>query len=174
VWLALAATFSSLLRKNVLRITEHIRLRPWKSFFMGYLAYLLALALVIALTISVLGIPLAILGMPLLLLGAMILATAALSNMIGARVLRTDQISHRTFLYGTLALSALPGMLFLLQLITGSLVLMIFSWILIGIFIFLIVPLGLGAVLSSRFGTRDPKIPPPAPAPQLAPQVQRT
>jgi hypothetical protein len=174
VWLALSATFSSLLRGNIVRIAEHIKLRPWKSFFMGYLAYLLVFALLIALMISILGIPLAILGMPLLLLAAMILSTSALNNLIGARIVHTDEISHRTFLYGTLVTAVIPGLLFLLQLITGSLVLMIFSWILIGCFIFLVIPLGLGAVLSSRFGTRDPKLPPSPEMPQLQPQVQRT
>jgi hypothetical protein len=173
VWLALSATFSSLLRKNIARISEHIKLRPWKSFFMGYLAYLLVFALFVALIISIFGIPLALLGVPLLLLGAMILSTSALNNLIGARIMHTDEISHRTFLYGTLVTAIIPGLLFLLQLITGSLVLMIFSWILFGIFIFLVIPIGLGAVLSSRFGTRDPK-PPPSAAPQLAPQVQQT
>ena len=174
VWLVLSATFSSLLRKNIARISEHIKLRPWKSFFMGYLAYLLVFALFIALMISIIGIPLALLGIPLLLLGAMILSTSALNSLVGARIVHTDEISHRTFLYGTLVTAVTPGLLFLLQLITGSLVLMIFSWILLGIFVFLVIPIGLGAVLSSRFAPRDPNPPPPAPAPQLAPQVQRT
>jgi len=172
VWLALSATFSSLLRKNVIKIAEHIEAHPVKSFFLGYLSYALVFVLFIALIISLLGIPLAFLGVPLLLLVSMILSTTAISNLIGARVLHTDQITHQTFLYGTLAFSAIPGLLFLFQLITGSLVLMVFSWILIGLFVFLVVPLGLGAVLSSRFGTRDPKVLLSSPAPPSAPSAQ--
>jgi hypothetical protein len=173
-WLVLSATFYSLLGRNVSRVTEQITLRPWKSFFFGYLAYGLALVLLIALIISLIGIPLAILGVPLLLFAALVMSSTAISCFLGRRVLRTHEKNFRTFLYGNMVLSGIPGALFLLQLITGSLVLMIFSWIVIALFIFIILPLGLGAVLMTRFGTREAKPAPPGPLPQLAPQAQRT
>jgi hypothetical protein len=174
VWLVLSATFSSLLHRSVAIISETVRNRPWKSFFMGYLAYILTIVLFVALFISIVGIPLAALGLPLFLLAAMVISTTALSSLIGRRIVGPNESQMRTFLVGTLIFSGPPGLLFLLQLITGSMVLMIFSWIVIGIFIFLIVPLGLGAVLATRFGTRPPKTTPPAPTPQLSPQVQQT
>ncbi len=176
-WLILSATFTSLLRKNVARTAIMIEANPWMSFVKGYLTYLLALAALIALLVSILGIPLAVVGVPVALFACMILAVTALANLIGQRILHTDEISIKTFLFGNLALAGVPGILFLLQAITGSLVIMIFSWIVIGIFVLIIVPFGLGGVLATRFGTREPKLPPPptpppAPATPLAPQAQ--
>jgi hypothetical protein len=154
IWILLSAIFTSLIKANIVRVTESIISRPWRSFFMGYLAYAIVFVAIIALTIIIIGIPLAWIGVPLLFLASMILAQTALSNIIGQKVLDKHEISLRTYLYGTAILSGLPGLLFLFQLITGSLVLMIFSWIFIGFFIFGIIPLGLGAVLATRFGTR--------------------
>ncbi len=178
IWLVLAATFTSLMKSNVERVAKVIIARPWKSFFFGYLAYLLALAAIIVLTLTILGIPVALVGVPVALFAAMVLAVTALSNLIGRRATGSQEISLRTFLIGTLILAGLPGLFFFIQLITGSLVMMIFSWIMIGFLVGFIVPLGLGAVLTTRFGTRDlppgpvAPVPPAEPAgPQLAPQA---
>ena len=172
-WLILSATFTSLLKNNVMRTAEMIEDNPWKSFVMGYLTYLLAFAALIALLVSILGIPLAIVGVPVALFACMILAVTALSNLIGQRILHTKEISIRSFLYGKLVLGGIPGLLFLVQAITGSVVVMVFSWIVIGIFVTIIIPFGLGGVLATRFGTRPAKLtPPPAPAAPLAPQAQ--
>lgn len=157
VWLILSATLASLFRKNVVCVADAIGQNPWKSFFFGYLAYLLAFAASVALAISIVGLPLAGIGMPLLVLAAMVLSTTAISNMIGQRVMKAPEFNFRTFFYGNVILSGFAGLWFLIQLITGSLVIMIFSWIIIGIFIFVIIPFGLGAVLMTRLGTRPPK-----------------
>jgi hypothetical protein len=174
VWILLSATFYSLMGKNVARVSEQIIRSPWKSFFFGYLSYILAFVLLVALTISVLGIPLAILGVPLLLFAAMVLSSTAISCILGHWALKTEIKNIRIFLLGTLVLSGIPLLFFFLQLITGSLTLMVFSWIFIGIFVFLILPLGLGAVLTTRFGTIEPKPAQPSPIPQFAPEAQRT
>ncbi len=178
IWLVLAATFTSLLKSNVERVVKVIIARPWKSFFFGYLAYLLALAAIIVLILTILGIPVALVGVPVALFASMVLAVTALSNLIGVKVTGSQEISLRTFLIGTLILAGLPGLFFFIQLVTGSLVMMIFSWIMIGFLVCFIVPLGLGAVLSTRFGTRDLPPGPAAPVPpaetagpQLAPQA---
>jgi len=154
IWILLSAIFTSLIKANIAHVTQSIISRPWRSFFMGYLAYVIVFVAIIALTIIIIGIPLAVVGVPLLFLASMILAQTALCNIIGQKVLDNHEISLKTYLYGTAILSGLPGLLFFFQLITGSLVLMIFSWIFIGIFICGIIPLGLGAVLATRFGTR--------------------
>ena len=154
VWIFLSAIFTSLIRINIGRVVQSIVSRPWRSFFMGYLAYVIAFVALIALIIIIIGIPLAIVGVPLLLLASMILAQTALANIIGQRTINSTEISLKTYFYGTLILSGLPGLLFFIQLITGSLTIMVFSWIFIGLFILVIVPLGLGAVLTTRFGTR--------------------
>lgn len=175
-WMILSATATSLMKPNITRLVDFIKAGPAKAFFMGYMAYLLALAAMIALLITILGIPLAIIGVPVALLAGMVLSSTALSNLIGQRILRQNEISFKTFIVGALVLSGLPGLFFLIQLLTGSVVIMVFSWLFIAFFIFIIAPFGLGAVLKTRFGTRDNAIevtivhtPPNSPTPPTSP-----
>ena len=158
VWMVLSATCTSIFQANVAMIANHIKTNFVVSYFKGYLVYLLAFTAFIVLLITVLGIPLAVLGVPIALLAGMILGSTALSNMLGEKILRADRFSFKTFLYGNVALGAVPCLFFLMQMITGSLVLMIFSWIFIGFYLFIILPFGLGGVLTTRFGTRSDKI----------------
>jgi ABC-type multidrug transport system fused ATPase/permease subunit len=157
VWMVLSATCASIFQANVARVVDHIKSDFVTSFLKGYLVYLLAFTAFIILLITILGIPLALLGMPITLIAGMILGSTALSNMVGEKMLHADRLSFKTFLYGSAALGAVPALFFFVQMITGSMVLMIFSWILIGLFLFVIIPFGLGAVLSTRFGTRPGK-----------------
>ena len=155
VWIILTATCASLLKSNVGRVMQTVKQNGViKSFFLGYLAYFLALILFIGLNITILGIPLAILGVPLMLLAANVLSSTALNISLGLKILNSDKYNFRAFLYGSLFLGIIPGLFFFIQAITGNLVIMVFSWILVGIFIFILLPVGLGAVLSTRFGTR--------------------
>ncbi len=154
IWIVLSATAASLLKKNINCLIESIRINPWRSFFKGYLVFALTPLAFIALCITILGIPLALLALPLMVIGAMVLAGTAVSIIVGSKILHTDDMSFKTFIYGSLALGTSPFLFFLFQLLTGSMVLMVFSWIIIAIFIFLVLPIGLGAVLSTRFGTR--------------------
>ena len=157
VWMVLSATCTSIFQANVAMIANHIKTNFVVSFLKGYLVYLLAFTAFIVLLITVLGIPLALLGVPIALIAGMILGSTALSNILGEKMLHADRLSFKTFLYGSVALGAVPGLFFLMQMITGSMVLMIFSWILIALFLFIIIPFGLGAVLTTRFGTRSGK-----------------
>jgi hypothetical protein len=159
VWMILTATCASLLKSNVKTVMQSIQQNGiFKSYFLGYLAYCLALILFIGLNITILGIPLAILGVPLMLLAANVLSSTTLNISLGFRILNSENYSFKAFLYGNLFLGLIPGLLFgllfFVQAITGNLVIMILSWIFVGIFIFIILPVGLGAVLSTRFGTR--------------------
>jgi uncharacterized membrane protein len=179
VWIILSATATSLMKPNITRLVNFIKAEPAKSFFMGYMTYLLAIAAMIALLITILGIPLALVGVPVALLGAMILSTTALCNLAGMKIRNNNEISFKSFITGALVISGLPGICFLLQLLTGSVAAMVFSWLFIALFIFGIVPLGLGAVLKTRFGSRDnaiqvtivhtPSTPPVEPTPQTPP-----
>lgn len=157
VWMVLSATCASIFQVNVATVVNSIKSNFVVSFLKGYLVYLLAFVAFIVLLITILGIPLALLGVPIALLGGMILGSTALSNMLGEKMLRSDRLSFKTFLYGSVVLGAVPGLFFLMQMITGSMVLMILSWILIALFLLIIIPLGLGGVLTTRFGTRSGK-----------------
>jgi len=155
VWIILSATCASLLKSNVRTVMQSVKQDGViRSFFKGYLAYCLALILFIGLNITILGIPLAILGIPLLLLAANVLSSTTLNIILGFRILNTEQYNFKAFFYGNLFLGLIPGLLFFVQAITGNLAIMVLSWVSIGIFIFILLPVGLGAVLSTRFGTR--------------------
>jgi len=155
IWFILTATCASLMKTNVKRIEQHIKNDGFiKSFFVGYLIYFLGFLAFIGLIITVIGIPVALLGLPMAFLAATVLSSTAISNLIGQKISQTDNQTFKRFLYGSLYLYLLPGLLFLVQLITGNLVIMIFSWIVISIFIFIIFPIGLSAVYKTRFGYR--------------------
>jgi hypothetical protein len=157
IWLILSATFTSLFKNNVDRVANSIKKNPWKSFFLGYLVYVMILPVFIVLCISILGIPLALVGLPVAVFAAMVLSATAISNLVGQRVINAPSSSFKAFFYGNIVMSGLPGLFFLLQLLTGSMVLMIFSFLFIGILILIIIPFGLGAIFVTRFGTREGK-----------------
>jgi hypothetical protein len=161
IMVVLSATCASIFKVNVARVAAEVKSNFLASFLRGYLFYVLTFVALIVLLITILGIPLALLGIPLAFLAAVILASTATSNIVGEKMLPALQVNEsgdskfRNFLYGSLVLGSVPGLFFLVQAITGSLVVMIFSWIFIGIFLFIVIPAGLGGVLSTRFGTRS-------------------
>ena len=156
IWMVLAATGASLFKKNVNNVIVTVKAGMVMSFLKGYLAYILAFLAFVVISITIIGIPLAILGVPIATFGGMILSFIAASNMLGQRMLHSDDFSFKTYLYGSLALGLVPGLFFLTLMITGNMVIMIFSWIFVFLFLSSILPLGLGAVLSTRFGTKLP------------------
>ena len=156
VWMVLAATGASLFKKQVDIIVATMQSDAPMSFLKGYLAYILAFLAFVVTAITIIGIPLAILGVPLATFGGMILSFIAGSHILGRKILHSSDFSFKTYLYGSLAMGAVPGLFFLTLMITGNLVVMIFSWIFVLLLISVILPFGLGAVLSTRFGTRLP------------------
>lgn len=154
IWILLSYTVASLFKTNLNRVIDTIRQNPWKTFFLGHLTYIIAFAAFIALLITILGIPIALIGVPIALLAGMIFAHTAVALAAGQKFLKNQDNSFRTLSYGHMVISGLAGFFFLMQFVLNSLVFMVFSWIAIGIFIFGIIPVGLGAVLLTRFGAR--------------------
>ncbi len=162
-WWILSATCSSLFGPNINKVAESVIHFPIKSYFKGYLTFVLAFAAFLVLIITIIGIPLAFVGLPLVILAGMIMSSTAVSNVIGQKITNSEKYSFRSYLYGSLILGGAPAILFLIQAVTGSFVAMVFNWIFIGIFILVILPIGLGGVLSTRFGThRDKNLGTPA------------
>jgi hypothetical protein len=157
IWMILSATCISVFKKNVAAVSSVIRDNLVISFFKGWGAYMLAFFGFIALIITILGMPLAIFGLPLAVLAGMILSFSAISVILGQKLLNIDDLSFKTFLYGSLTLGAVPFLSFFTLMLTGSIVLMIFSWIFVAVFLILIAPVGLWAVVTTRFGFRQPK-----------------
>ncbi|MEE9554331.1 MAG: hypothetical protein V3W18_08555 [candidate division Zixibacteria bacterium] len=154
IWMVLAATGASLFKKQVSMVVNTVKTKTLVSFLKGYLAYVLIVISFLVLLITILGIPLALLGIPVATLAGMILSFIAASVITGQRITHSDEPSFKTFLYGSLALGLVPGLFFFTLMLTGSLVVMIFSWIFVFLFLSVILPFGLGAVLSTRFGVR--------------------
>ena len=155
VWMILAATGAALFKKNVSVVVETVKNKTVASYFRGLLTYVLIFIAFLVLLITILGIPLAVLGVPVAALAGMILSFIAASMIAGQKITRVDESSFKTFLYGSLAIGLVPGLFFLTLMLTGSLVVMIFSWIFVFLFLSVIIPFGLGAVLSTRFGIRS-------------------
>jgi hypothetical protein len=163
IMVVLSATCASIFKVNVDRVVTEVKSNFLTSFLKGYLFYVLAFVALIVLTITVLGIPLAVLGVPLAFLAAIVLASTAVSNIVGQKTVpgspegENNELRFSNFLYGSLILGSVPGLFFLIQAVTGSLLVMIFNWIFIGMFLFIVIPAGLGGVLTTRFGTRSGK-----------------
>lgn len=170
VWMILAATVASVFKKNVAVVMADARRNLGISFLKGYATYFLIVAAFVVILLTILGIPVALLGVPVAALAAFLVSFAATSYLLGQKILHVDDLSFKTFAYGSLALGAIPGLFFLVLMLTGSLVIMIFSWILVFAFISVVIPVGLGAVLNTRYGIR-PKSKPAAPQ-QAAGQPQ--
>jgi len=153
-WMILAATCASIFKKNISTVMAAIKANSFTSFLKGYLAYVLVFLAFVVLSITILGIPLAFLGIPIATLAGMILGFTAVSVILGQKILRVDELSFKTFIYGSLAMGAVPGLFFLTLTLTGSVVVMIFSWIFVFLFLSVILPVGLGAILTTRFGVR--------------------
>ncbi len=156
VWMILAATGAALFKKNVSVIVETVKSKTVASYFKGLLTYGLIFIAFLVLLITILGIPLAVLGVPVVALAGMILSFIAASMIAGQKITGVDESSFKTFLYGSLAIGLVPGLFFVTLILTGSLVVMIFSWIFVFLFLSVVIPFGLGAVLSTRFGIRTP------------------
>lgn len=156
VWMILAATGATLFKKNVSVIVETVKSKTITSYFKGLLTYGLIFIAFLILLITILGIPLAVLGVPVVALAGMLLSFIAASMITGQKITGVDESSFKTFLYGSLAIGLVPGLFFFTLMLTGSLVVMIFSWIFVFLFLSVVLPFGLGAVLSTRFGIRTP------------------
>jgi len=130
-----------------------------KSGLVGFLGEILILPIFILLLITIIGIPVAILVQPLLVLLAVFLGYAAASLYIGEKVKQSTNIKPRTplatLLLGIIAIELLPVVALIVGAAGGPahavrFTLVVIYWCLI----YLILTIGFGAVILTRFGTR--------------------
>jgi hypothetical protein len=141
----------ALLPKPLGRITEKLQANPFKSFGVGYIGYFGIFILWILLLVSIIGIPLAVLGMPLALPLLGMVAYSVINLAIG-RKFYPRPVSFHAFLYGCLFTTVIPLFLLFVGYFTNSLVLFIVNMALLGCFIFLFLPIGVGAAVLAKFG----------------------
>lgn len=173
-WTFLVLLAHALAARNVVKVKDKIQKSFFKSFFMGILAQLLALPAILLLLITIIGIPVVIFLVPLMIAGAIVLSQASIGLLIGEKIDQNMGLGLKTPLARTVM-----GYLILQS---SSLVALAATWAagsqtgtgllrLIAIVLFalsaliayVVITIGSGAVLMTRFGTR-PKDPAPTPA----------
>ncbi len=156
--LLLSTMVVALFPEPVEKVSRSLRKNWLKSFFIGYAGYFAIFVIWILLLVSVIGIPLAILGQPIGLLIIMVLSHAAITLAIGESMIKSPTPLEKYF-YGSLPTTIPPILLLLIGYFTDSLPLMVINFVLLGIFIFLFLPFGLGAALLSwmekKKGTKE-------------------
>jgi len=154
IWMILSATCASIFKKNISVVMSAMKSNSVTSYFKGYLFYILAFLAFLVLAITLIGLPVAVLAVPIITVAGMILSFVAASIIIGQRLLRADDLSFKTYIYGSMAMGAVPGLFFLTLALTGSIVIMVFGWIFVFLLLSAILPTGLGAIISTRFGIK--------------------
>ncbi|MEZ4648129.1 MAG: hypothetical protein R3E97_04955 [Candidatus Eisenbacteria bacterium] len=144
------------------RMTRHVRASLWPSFFVGLAAQVLIGPVLVILCITVIGIPAAIL-LPFVVTAAQIVGYVLVAAVLGAKFFDGNLDSRAAWIRGSLAgLAVLAFMTVIPLLLAGigggigqfgrllALGAIAANWT--------IDTLGMGAVLLSRFGSREPSV----------------
>lgn len=151
IGIVFSALSISLFPKSINYISEKLSVHPVKSFFLGYVVYIGIFLVWLLLLVSVIGIPLALFGEPIAILILMVFAYAATNHTLGKKVFK-EKSPFNSFLYGGLITTVIPLFLLLVGYFSNSLVLFVLNIVLIGFFLFIFLPFGLGAAVLARFG----------------------
>jgi hypothetical protein len=134
-----------------------------KSGLVGFLGEVLILPIFVLLLITIIGIPVALLVQPLLILLAVVVGYTAASLYIGEKVKENTNIKPRTalltLLLGIIVIELIPVVALLIGAAGGPgsavrFILSLIYWALI----YLILTIGFGAVILTRFGTRPKEV----------------
>ncbi len=129
-----------------------------KTLLVGFIVWLLALPVFVLLLITIVGIPVAVPGMPIAMLAASFLGGAAFCLFV-SDLLKTgnngkSESRGMKILMGFIVVQ-IPTVGFFLGLMVNSEALSIVSGILAGLLNLLVITLGFGGTVLTRFGTRD-------------------
>ncbi|MEW5701759.1 MAG: hypothetical protein AB1792_05980 [Candidatus Zixiibacteriota bacterium] len=178
LWLFLVLVAYALAAKNITKVKDRVRVSFFKSFLMGVLAQILVLPLFLLLIVTIVGIPVALFLMPLLMFAGLILAQAAVGQYVSDLLAENADLTLRTPLartiLGVLVLQA-PALLMIISIwgtgpteLGGVFRVTTLSLLTLSIVIgYVVMTLGTGAVVLTRWGTRpkDVEAPPPPTAP---------
>jgi hypothetical protein len=149
----------SVVPNHVTKVKTRLEREMLKSGLVGFLGEILVLPIFVLLIITIIGIPVAILVEPLVILLAVLLGYIAASLYIGEKVKQNTNIKPKTplltVLLGIIVIELIPVVAVMIGMAGPPghalrLVLMIIYW---GS-IYLILTIGFGAVILTRFGTR--------------------
>lgn len=169
-WVFLVLLAHALAARNVAKVKAKIQMSFFKSFFIGILVQILLLPLVLLLIMTIIGIPVALFLIPLMIVAAVILSQAAIGLYLGEKIDQNTNLKFATplgkTLAGLLALQTVPLLSVIFawgtgsNLLGGSFRMLAFSMIVLSMLLgYVVVTLGTGAVVMTRFGTRprDPQ-----------------
>jgi hypothetical protein len=168
LWLAILIVLGALLiavvRRPVDIVSDRVRKEAFFNGLIGLLAWALVIPMIVLLVITIVGIPIAVL-VPFIFAIMMLLGFVGVSVATGQKfVAGTDGSAYKGMALGVILLYGLVIIGSLLRLGPGP---MHFAGSIIGFIgwaiVFVAVTVGLGAVITSRFGTRE-KTPKAAPA----------
>ncbi|MFH1700428.1 MAG: hypothetical protein ABIE07_07550 [Candidatus Zixiibacteriota bacterium] len=178
-WLFICMIFLALMPNNLRRIVRKIKSAILSSFFWGLLIWISFIPLILILTITVIGIPLlpvVVILFPVLILLGYVGGAIYIGGLI-RRILRVK--SESMYLTGALGVIFLELGRYLAMMfeIVDLDVLAILTYIGHGVFGFIVVSIGMGAVISSRFGMKpkkldiseQPEVTPPPPIDETVP-----
>lgn len=169
-WLFLVLLAHALAAPNITKVKERIQRSYAKSFLVGVLGQILLLPAFLLLLITIIGIPIALFVLPLMLFGGFVLAQAAVGQLVGDKIAENTSLPLRTPLAKTIGGVAATQIFAYLTIIFiwpaghGSsggafrLVTLI-MFILSAIVGYVVLTLGSGAVILTRFGTRPKEVP---------------
>ena len=169
LWLAILMVLGALLiavvRRPIDIVSDRVRKEAFFNGLIGLLAWALVIPVIVLLAITIIGIPIAIL-VPFVFAIMMLLGFIGVSVATGQRFAGVvNGSSYRAMAIGVIVLYGLVVLGSLLRMGPGPLH---FAGSIIGFIgwaiVFVAVTVGLGAVITSRFGTRE-KMPKAAPAP---------
>jgi cytoskeletal protein CcmA (bactofilin family) len=168
-WLFLVLLAHALAARNITKVKERIQRSYVKSFLVGVLGQILLLPAFLLLLITIIGIPVALFVLPLMLFGGFVLAQAAVGQLVGDKIAENTSLPLRTPLAKTIGGVAATQIFAYLTIIFiwpaghGSsggafrLVTLI-MFILSAIVGYVVITLGSGAVILTRFGTRPKEL----------------
>jgi len=151
----------AILPRSIDRLTVCMQTGPVKSFFAGFLTWILLSPAIALLCLTIIGIPIAIIVAPIGLVIGLIMGVVGCSQLVGEKAR-----AWFSFTYDSRLMKVLVGltMLSLLWLLAGLLQIppssisrgfASFFNAIAGIVWFIVVTMGIGAIVMTRFGSRD-------------------
>ncbi len=154
------AAVAMLFRRPTDRIKALYSQNILKTLAVGFLAWILLLPVFILLCITIIGLPVALLGLPLGMIAASLLGGAAfalfISDFVRPKEAAREEGRFRKLLVGFIILQP-PAIGFFFGLIVDQEPLSVIFGIVAGLLTLLVMTLGFGGVILTRFGTRDYK-----------------
>jgi hypothetical protein len=168
-WLFLVLLAHALAARNIVKVKERITRSYMKSFLMGVLGQILLIPVFLLLLVTIIGIPVALFVLPLMLFGGLVLAQAAVGQLVGDKLAENTSLPLRTSLSRTitgvaaLQIFAYLTIVFIWPAGHGTsggafrLVTLV-MFILSAIMGYVVMTLGTGSVILTRFGTRPKEL----------------